>query len=248
MFESIISFFYIILYQPLFNSLVWLYNYIPGHDFGVAIICLTIIIRVILFPISIKAVKSQRALQKLQPQISATQKKYKDDKEKQAKEIFDLYKREKINPFSGLLLALIQVPILIALYRVFWDGLNQKKLSVLYHFVLNPGQINPFFFHIINLSKPNIILAVLAGLAQYFQTKMLLPKNSAPSGSKEADLSQAMQKQMVYFLPVFTVIILINLPSALGLYWTTSGLFSIIQQYFIFKSHGKPEILSKAGQ
>jgi len=247
MFESIINFFYIILYQPMFNSLVVLYNYIPGHDFGIAIVFLTIIIRIILFPISVKAVNSQRGLQKLQPKIQEVQKKYKNDKEKQAKEVLALYKTEKINPFSSLLLALIQLPILLALYRVFWNGLNPKELSVLYGFVSNPKHINALFLHIIDLSKPNLILAILAGLTQYFQTKMLLPQNTPNTGgqSKEADISQAMQKQMVYFLPVFTVIILISLPSALGLYWTISGLFSIIQQYLIFKKHNKPEIMKQ---
>ncbi len=245
MFNSLIGFFYIILYQPLFNSLLLLYNYIPRHDFGIAIIFLTLIIRVILFPISIKAVNSQVGLQKLQPKIQELQKKNKDDKEKQAKEILELYKKEKINPFSGLLLALIQLPILIALYQVFWNGLKSKELSVLYNFVLNPGQINPFFLHIIDLSKPNLIFAILAGLVQYFQTKMMLPNNVNKLGgqAKENDFSQVMQKQMVYFFPVFTVIILINLPSALGLYWIASGIFSIIQQYLIFKKRDKLEII-----
>ncbi|MCX6720043.1 MAG: YidC/Oxa1 family membrane protein insertase, partial [Candidatus Staskawiczbacteria bacterium] len=197
----------------------------------------TIIIRVILFPISIKAVNSQRSLQKLQPKIQELQKRHKDDKEKQAKEILELYKIEKINPFSGLLLALIQLPILIALYRVFWSGLNPKELVVLYSFVLNPGHINSLFLHLIDLSKPNLIFAVLAGLVQYFQTKMLLPGKGLQSGekSKEGDFAQAMQSQMVYFFPVFTIIILISLPSALGLYWIASGLFSIGQQYIILK-------------
>lgn len=239
MFESIINFFYIILYQPLFNALVLLYDYVPGHDFGVAIIFLTLIIRFILYPISVKAVSSQKGLQKLQPKILEVQKKYKDEKEKQAKEILELYKTEKINPFSGLLLAIIQIPILIALYRVFWNGLNPKELIALYGFVQNPGHINALFMHLIDLSKPNLIFAVLAGLAQYFQTKMLMPKTEAlkTKNKAEPDFSAIMQKQMVYFLPAFTVIILFNLPSALGLYWTVSGLFSIIQQYFIFKKN-----------
>ncbi len=243
MFQSIVNFFYIILYQPLFNLLVWLYNSTPGHDFGIAIILLTIIIRVVLYPTSVKAVKSQKGLQKLQPLMKEIQEKYKDDKEKQAKEMLALYKREKINPFSGLLLTFIQIPILIALYRVFWDGLNQKKLTVLYSFVANPIQINPLFLHLVNLSKPNIILAILAGITQYFQTKMLLPKHQIDPAkkSKEVDVSQMMQKQMVYFMPVITVIILLGLPSALGLYWTVSGIFSVIQQYFIFKKK-KPEL------
>jgi len=217
----------------------------PGHDFGIAIIFLTIIIRLILFPISVKAINSQKGLQKLQPQMKEIQNKYKTDKEKQGREILELYKREKINPFSGLLLALIQLPILIALYNVFWNGLNPKELSTLYSFVINPGSINPVFLHIINLAKPNLILAIFAGLTQYFQAKMLIPKNTANNQEpkKGPDMSQVMQKQMTYFLPVFTVIILIGLPSALGLYWTISGLFSIIQQYLIFKKDKKPELI-----
>ena len=241
MFESITHFFYIILYQPLFNSLVLLYNYVPGHDFGIAIILLTLIIRLILYPVSVKAVNSQRSLQKLQPKMQEIQKKYKDDKEKQAKETLELYKKEKINPFSGLLLAFIQLPILIALYRVFWEGLNPKELAGLYSFVLNPGHINVLFLNLIDLSKPNLIFAVLAGLVQYFQTKMLVPKTSGQS--KGADFSQVMQKQMVYFFPVFTVVILMSLPSALGVYWVASGLFSIIQQYLIFKKDDGPETI-----
>jgi YidC/Oxa1 family membrane protein insertase len=237
MFNSLVNFFFVILYQPLFNCLVLLYNYIPGHDFGIAIIFLTIIIRLILYPISIKAVNSQKGLQDLQPRIQELQKKYKDDKEKQAREILELYKAEKINPFSGLLLALIQIPILIALYQVFWNGLNPKELVSLYGFIANPGQINALFLHIIDLSKPNLIFAVLAGLTQYFQTKMMLPRAGTETEKKKdgPDVSQIMQKQMVYFLPAFTVIILISLPSALGLYWTASGLFSIAQQYFVLK-------------
>ena len=244
MFNSISDFFYTILYQPLFNLLVALYNYVPGHDFGIAIILLTLIIRFILFPLSIKAVRSQKALQALQPKITEIQNKYKTEKEKQAKEILALYKTEKINPFSGLLLALIQLPILIALYRVFWDGLSPKKLVALYGFVANPGHVNALFIHLIDLSKPNLTFAILAGLVQYFQTKMILPSSAPKTGGqgKEADFSQIMQKQMVYFFPVFTVIILIGLPSALGLYWTVSGIFSIIQQYIIFKNNKKPEI------
>jgi YidC/Oxa1 family membrane protein insertase len=243
MFNAITSFFYIILYQPLFNSLIFLYDYLPGRDFGIAIIALTLIIRIILYPISVKAVNSQKGLQKLQPKIKDIQTKFKTDKEKQAKEILELYKTEKINPFSGLLLAIIQLPILIALYRVFWNGLNPKELIGLYSFVLNPGHINLLFLNLLDLSKPNIILAVLAGLTQYFQTKMLTPQMNLEKTKKagEPDFSQIMQKQMLYFFPIFTIIILLGLPSALGLYWTASGLFSIIQQYFIFKKDSKIE-------
>lgn len=229
----------------MFNILVLLYNYVPGHDFGIAIILLTLIIRFILFPLSVKTVNSQRNLQKLQPKMKEIQEKYKNDKERQAKEMMALYKTEKINPFSGLLLAIIQLPILIALYQVFWNGLNPDQLSALYSFVINPGQINTLFLHIIDLSKPNFVLAVMAGLVQYFQTKQLLPqinKNKDVVKKSGPDFSQMMQKQSLYFLPVFTIIILISLPSALGLYWVISGIFSIVQQYLILSKNKEPKL------
>ena len=240
MFEFLVNIFHNFLYQPLFNLLVLLYNYIPGHDFGVAIILLTLAIKFILYPLSVKAFNSQIAIQKIQPQIQEIQKIYKEDKEKQAKETLEIYKKEKINPFSGLFLAFIQLPILIALYWVFWNGLKPEELTYLYGFVSNPGQIDAIFLGIIDLSKANVILAVLAGITQFYQTKMLTPK---PGPKKEGgpDFSQIMQKQMLYFFPAFTVIILLNLPSALGLYWTVSGIFSIIQQSLLLKKNKKTQ-------
>ncbi len=238
MFEFIVNFFNFFLYFPLFNALVLIYDYLSGHDFGIAIILLTVVIRVILYPVSVKALRSQRALSGLQPQLQELQKKYKDDKEKQAKETMDLYKREKINPFSGIFLALIQLPILIVLYRVFWNGLKPEELSHLYSFVVNPIHINTVFLGIFDLSKPNLIFAIIAGAIQFVQTKMLMPP--APAGqAKGNDMAMMMQKQMVYFFPFITVVILLRLPSALGLYWIATGLFSIIQQYFILKTQPK---------
>jgi YidC/Oxa1 family membrane protein insertase len=229
------NFFNVILYQPLFNLLIFLYNCIPGHDFGIAIILLTIIIKTALVPLSIKSVKSQKALQDIQPKIKALQEKYKNDKEKQAKEVLEIYKTEKINPFGGILVLFIQLPILIALYSVFRKGLNSTELVNLYSFVQNPESINTFFLNIVDLSKPNFIFAVIAGISQYFQTKMLMPSQKASSTDKNADFAKAMQVQMTYFMPIFTIIILLSLPSALGLYWIVGGVFSTIQQYFILK-------------
>ncbi len=234
MFEFIVNTFNFALYYPLFNFLIVIYNYVPGQDFGLAVIILTIIIRLILYPLSVKAFTSQKALQALQPKIQELQKKYKDDKEKLAKETLELYRTEKINPFSGLFLALIQLPILIALYQVFWHGLKLDSLNGLYKFVVNPGLINPIFLHFVDLSQPSIWFAVLAGIIQFFQTKMLIPAPVNGQG-KATDMAAIMQKQMVYLFPILTVIILFNLPSALGLYWIVSGAFSIAQQYIILK-------------
>jgi len=231
--------FNIVLYKPLFNLLIALYNYIPGHDFGIAIIFLTIIIKTLLVPLSIKSVKSQKDLQDIQPKIKEIQDKYKNDKERQAKEVLEIYKTKKINPFGGILLLFIQLPILIALYSVFRNGLNSSELVNLYSFVSNPININVSFLNIVDLSKPNVYFAVIAGICQYFQTKMLLPSQKISSNDKSADFAKAMQFQTTYFLPIFTVIILLTLPSALGLYWIVGGIFSTIQQYVILKKMKK---------
>ena len=140
------------LYRPIFNALVFLYNIIPGHDFGIAIILLTILIRIILFPLSYKSIKSRQALSVLQPKIKEIQKKLKT-KEEQTQAMMKLYKEHKVNPFSGCLPLLIQFPILIALYRVLINVLKPASLTVLYSSVKNPNIINPIFVGILDLSK-----------------------------------------------------------------------------------------------
>jgi YidC/Oxa1 family membrane protein insertase len=152
-----------ILYQPIFNLLVWLYETIPGQDIGLAIIALTIIIKLVLFPFSHKAIKSQRALAQLQPKVDEVKKKFEGKKEEMAKAMMELYSKEKVSPFSSCLPLLIQLPILFALYRVMRDGLRSEHLDQLYAFVPNPGTIDSVSFGIIDLAVPSIVLAVLAG-------------------------------------------------------------------------------------
>jgi len=234
--ELLINVFNTILYQPLFNALVFLYQYLPGHDFGVAVIVLTILIRLILYPLMVQSIKSQKVLSELQPRIQEIQSKYKNDKEKQAKEMMGLYQKEKINPFGGCLPLLLQLPILIALYQVFWKGLRPEAMENLYSFIPNPGSIDPTFFGLINLGEASLILAVLAGITQFFQTKMVTPKTpKIKKGDQMTQFSGMMQKQMLYFFPIFTVFILWYLPAAIALYWIITALFSIGQQYLVFK-------------
>lgn len=235
--EILINIFNTFLYRPLFNALVLLYQFVPGKDFGLAVILLTIIIRIIVYPLMVKSIRSQKMLSELQPKIQEIQQRYKDNKEKQAKEMMALYQREKANPFGGCLPLLIQLPVMIALYRVFWKGLDPEAMSHLYSFVPNPGTIDPTFLGIINLSQPIIGLAILAGIVQFFQTKMIMPKKKkkAAKGDQMSRFSSMMQKQMLYFFPFFTVIILLRFPSAIALYWIVTALFSIVQQKLIFK-------------
>jgi len=234
--ELLINTFNTILYQPLFNALILLYEYLPGHDFGVAVIVLTFLIRLTLYPLMVKSIKSQKILSELQPKIQEIQNKHKEDKVKQAKAMMEFYQREKINPFGGCLPLLIQLPILIALYRVFWQGFQPETMSLLYGFVSHPGTIDPYFLGLINLSQASLVLAVIAGVAQFFQSKMMMSKDRKPAGAdKTAQFSAMMQKQMLYFFPIFTVFILWRLPAAIAVYWIVTALFSIGQQYLIFK-------------
>jgi len=234
----LIDIFHIVLYQPLFNALVLLYQYLPGHDFGIAVIVLTILTRLLFYPLMIKAIKSQKALSEIQPKIQEIQRKYKNDKQKQAKATMEMYHREKINPFSGCLPLLIQLPILLALYRVFWRGLQPAEQVYLYNFVHLTSPISSSFLGILDLAKPNIELALLAGIFQFIQTKMITPHQKKNKGG-QPQMMDIMQKQMVYFFPIITVFILWKLPAAIGLYWIVTSLFSIVQQYLVFKKPGQ---------
>lgn len=226
--------FYILLYQPLFNALIILYEWIPGHNLGVAIIALTVIVDALLSPSGIKGLESQMAVQKIQPKLKEIQKKYKDDKEQQMKATMELYKNENVNPFSGCFMLVIQLPILFAIYRVFWKGITSESLSALYSFIPHPGSINNIFLYI-NLSRVSIVLAVVAGLLQFIQIKMTLPKKEPSRHGEKGDFSNMLSSQMLYLMPAFIVIILLKLPSALGLYLIVNSIFMIAEQYFVLK-------------
>jgi len=236
-----------VFYQPLFNLLVWLYNVLPGHDIGLAIIVLTLVIRGILFPLYWQSIKSQKALQDIQPKVDALRKKLKNEKEKLAQELMTLYKEEKVNPFSSCLPLLIQLPFLIAVYQVFRHGLNSESLDLLYNFVANPGTINPISLGFFNLAIPSIPLAILAGGAQFWQSKMMfakkppLIKGKEIEGSGDEKALAMMNKQMVYFLPAFTVILGITLPAGLTLYWFITTLLMALQQILVFKHKAKED-------
>lgn len=235
-----LSLFHAVLYQPIFNLFVFLYNILPGHDVGLVILVITILVRLLLYPLTSSSIKSQRALQDLQPKMNAIKLQYPDDKQKQTQAIMEMYKNNKVNPLASCLPLLIQLPILIALYKVLQDGLNSKNLAdSLYSFVANPGAINQVSLGIFNLAQPNYVLAVLAGAAQYLQARTMSRKNppaQAGQGGKDEAMMAMMNKQMLYFMPVITVIIGLNLPAGLTLYWFFGTLLMALQQIWLFKS------------
>ena len=152
-----------------------------------------------------------------------------------------LYKREKVSPFSSCLPLLIQFPFLIAVYQVFRTGLSNGSLDLLYPFISNPGEINAIAFGFLDLSKPQVVLAVLAGLAQYIQAKMLISKKPEVKslGSKDESMMTIMNKQMTFLMPIMTVIIGVSLPGGLVLYWFVVTLLTVLQQFITFKKKNK---------
>jgi len=232
--------FHVALYQPIFNFFVWLYNVLPGHDVGFVIIVITIIVRLIVYPLTSSSIKAQKSVQELQPKIEEIKKQFPDDKQKQSLATMELYKKNKVNPFASCLPMLIQLPVLIALYLVMRDGLMGNKFSQeLYSFVANPGQLNSISFGFIDLIKPSYWLAALAGLAQYWQAKTMLAKQPAPApkvpGAKDENMMAMMNKQMLYFMPALTVFIGFGLPAGLTLYWFFSTLLTGAQQVLLLR-------------
>jgi YidC/Oxa1 family membrane protein insertase len=221
-----------ILVQPLVNLLVFFYNVIPGHDVGIAIILLTVLIRLLLAPSFFKALKSQREMAVLQPKLNELREKYKDNKEEQAKALMQLYQEHKINPLGSCLPILIQLPILIALYRVFVIGLGHEALTKhLYSFVENPGALDPHFLGLVDLSRPSWIFGLIAGLTQFVQSKMMLNQNKTNDPT-----AKALAIQTTYVFPVLTLVFSLTLPAGLPLYWIVTTLFAIGQQYYIIKN------------
>ncbi len=236
-----LALFHTILYLPIFNLFVWLYNVIPGHDVGLVILAITILVRLILWPLTSASIKSQRALQDLQPKMAAIKLEYANDKQKQTQAIMEMYKNNKVNPLASCLPMLVQLPILIALYTVLQDGLHSKNLAdSLYPFISNPGTISQISLGFLNMATPNTVLAILAGAAQYFQAKTMMrksPPKQAGEGAKDEAMMAMMNKQMLYLMPIMTVVIGFKLPGGLTLYWFFGTLLMIAQQMWLSKKY-----------
>ena len=228
------------LVHPLFNILAAIYALIPGHDFGVAIILLTILVRLALWPLIKKQLHSQRALQKLQPEIIKMKEKAKGDKQKENEMLLELYKERGINPFASLVPVLIQLPLFLALFVVLKDIIKPgeiahlayepiKQLGAIKAIIADGGSFKPTLLGIIDLSKSSPVLAVLAGIAQYFQTKQLAPAKTT------GDSQAAAMASMTIIFPFLTAFIGLSLPAALALYWVVTSVVAVIQQGMILK-------------
>lgn len=227
-----------VLFRPLFNLLVTLTDILPTHSVGVATILVTIIVRLILLPPSLHQAKQQQKNQAkmaaLQQELKAIAHQHKDNSAKRAEATMALYRKAGVNPVSGCLPLLIQLPILIALYRVFLVGLGPDTYHHLYSFITAPAQLQVAFIGV-DLSQPSLYLGVLAGAAQFIQMRFFNPTPMQNPGMDQSSeqMMASMQKNMMYIFPVMTVFIALQLPAALALYWFTSTVLALGQQYII---------------
>lgn len=243
------AFFHEVLYRPLFNALIALYEFLPGRDLGLAIILLTIVVRLLLAPFLQRQLRSQRALAALQPQLTEIRKSTKDARE-QSQKLLDLYKKHGVNPTSGCLPLIIQLPILWAMFAVLRNGLEPNALSALYPFVPHPGSINSLAFGLLNLAAPAVqrtdaglviawpavLLALLTGVVTYWQIRTTPTSPPHAIGADRTPMEQAahrMSRQMLLFMPLMTTYFTLVFPTGLALYWFVTTLVSVLQQRYL---------------
>ena len=228
----------VVLYQPLVNALAFLVSVVPGGDVGLAVIILTLLVKIILFPLSQKSIESQAEMNILTPELNKI-KTSGASKEEQARLTFELYKKHNTNPFSGCLLVLIQIPIIFALYYVFLKGIKFDG-GFLYSFIHIPEHINMIFLGFLDLSQKSLVLAILAGVSQYLQAHFMpttpMSQNTGSSaGTFSESFAKSMSMQMKYIFPFIIAFIAYSISGAVALYWITSNLFMVGQQIYVKK-------------
>lgn len=237
------SFFFTILYQPLYNLLVFIYDIAPWGGLGLSIIAMTILVKGAVLPLTYKSMKAQKELQDIQPKIAEIKEKYKDDKETMAKELMSVYKVHNVNPFASCLPTIVQLFVFIALYRALAAGIHTIDPSILYDFVSNPGTMSPIFLGI-DLGKVSIPLAILSAVCQYFQAKQMITRRppAAVRGSSPAldeDMTATMNKMIVYLLPAMMLVLgVTTLVGGVTLYIFVSTAFTYVM-YALFLSPKK---------
>jgi YidC/Oxa1 family membrane protein insertase len=208
---------------PTLALMRWFYHYVPNY--GVAIILLTVITKVLLFPLTVKSMTSMKAMQALQPQINSLRSKYKSDPQRLQRETMELYRAHKVNPLGGCLPMLVQVPIFYALYDALSVSVDLQNAPFICF-----GKLFGIEFWICDLARhdPTYILPILMGVSMFVQQKMT-PVMGDPR-----------QAKMMLFMPVIFTFMFFNLPSGLVLYWTLSNVLQILQQKYMDRM-GKAE-------
>lgn len=234
-----------VFFKPIYNILIFIISNVTFGDVGFAIILVTIIVKFALSPLTKKSIRSQILMKKMEPEIKQLKKDY-PNKEEQAKRTFDLYKKYGTNPFSGCLVVIIQLPVIFALYYVFLKGISLDA-GLIYPFLTKPESINTVFLGLIDMGGKSIVLAVLAGITQFLQAHLASPikakkgdieiiKEGEEKKSFQDELSNSMQTNVKYILPVFIAFISWKISAAIALYFVISNIFSIVQEWYIRKT------------
>ncbi len=229
--------FFTLVTQPLYNGVVGLMHLLPWADLGIIVIAFTILVRLVLFPLAQRALKTQMVMQQVQPKMEEIREKFKNDRQQQAQKMLALYREYKINPFASIAFMFVQIPIIFGLYfTLVRDGFPVINPDFLYSFVSVPPEISTIFMGFIDVAQKSLPIAVLAGVSQFFQAYLMrMPQPSGNTDSFGASFQKSMSFQMKYVFPVIIVVIAAALPASAGLYWTTSNLFSIAQEAFLRK-------------
>lgn len=246
------GFFYAILYQPLFNALILLYEFLPGRDLGLAIIVLTVLVRLALSPLLTRQIRSQKKLAALQKDVGEIRKATKDRAE-QSQRMLALYKHHGVSPVSGCLPVLVQLPVLWAMYAVLREGVRPEALAALYAFVPRPETIEPVMFGLLRLQEPAfqrggagftfswpaVILALLTGVVSYWQARLtpgLQKKHTLAEDTTPTErMAHQMNQQMLVLMPLMTTYFALVFPAGLALYWFVTTLVSVLQQRILLK-------------
>ena len=236
--------FHTLFYEPMYNALVWILSILPSGSIAIAVVILTIIVKVILLPLSKKMFLSQIAQKRIQPLLKKIQEEYKDNRQMFGMKMMELYKEHKLNPFSSILLMIIQIPIVFALYFVFADGgLPDIKLDDLYSFVPHIVNVQQVFLGI-DFTKANATVGVVAAIFQYIQIRYSLNNTVQPDKTKplsELKPEEMMQRQMgfmiKYFIPILIFFASLKVSAAVALYWIVSSIFMIAQELYFRRKY-----------
>lgn len=229
--------FHTLFYDPIYNLLVTVLTYTPLHDIGAAILIVTLIVKIILLPLNLSALRSQYIMKKIEGEMNALKEEHKASPQEASKKMMELYKREKVNPFASLLVIIIQIPIIFALYRVFSHGLVFDPAS-LYSFLHFPENLHTLAFGLFDVTKRNIVVAVLAGISSYLLARrqtaaMVIKKVEGKDQSFQDQFMKSMKIQLLYVLPIIIVFSAAALPAALGFYWFINNMITYGQDIYM---------------
>ncbi len=237
------SLWHTVFFDPVYNGLIFFIDIIPGGDVGIAIICITILVKVLLLPLSVKAVRTQKIMKEIEPRLKELKEKHKDNREAQARAMMDIYKEVGLNPFSSIILLFIQIPFIIAIYLSVYKGggvvLPEINTALLYSFIPNPSPelVSMMFLGVVDMGGKSIFLALLASVTQYIQTHLTLPspeprKEGSEPNFKE-DFARNMHFQMKYGMPVIIFFAAYFISAAIALYFVVSNLVGIAQEFYV---------------